>query len=366
MALEDVSTKGEKMTLRHLIPVLLILTAVLPTAVSASVADREHLAGRILLQVQSKGEAWYVDPIGLRRYSLGRPADALRVMRELGLGISNADLAGIPVAGSGAYGNVALRARLAGRILLQVQSKGEAWYVDPVTRERYSLGRPTEAFRLLQTKGLGITDADLRAIPEATLRLTSVFHTVPFTPQAPYAEWSDVRQQEGCEEASVIMAVKWAMRESLSLMEARTKILAMSDWQRERYGYYHDTSVQDTADRLFRDWYAFTNIEVRHDIDAHDIIEALHDGKIVITAIDGRTVGNPYFSVPPLRHMIVVTGYDATTDELITHDPGTKKGEGFRYPRSAMTRSLRDYPSGRYAPIPADAGTAMIIVHPKN
>ncbi|MEK7122773.1 MAG: hypothetical protein AAB855_02850, partial [Patescibacteria group bacterium] len=64
---------------------------------ATSTAFTRRLAGSILLQVEEKGEAWYVHPVNLKRYFLGRPADAFRVMRELGLGISNADLRMIAV-----------------------------------------------------------------------------------------------------------------------------------------------------------------------------------------------------------------------------------------------------------------------------
>ena len=52
-------------------------------------------AGRILIQVERNGEAWYIFPVNLKRYYLGRPADAFNIMRELGLGITNKDLANI-------------------------------------------------------------------------------------------------------------------------------------------------------------------------------------------------------------------------------------------------------------------------------
>jgi hypothetical protein len=45
--------------------------------------------GKIFLQVEGKGEAWYI--YGGKRYYLGRPADAFQIMRNLSLGISNAD-----------------------------------------------------------------------------------------------------------------------------------------------------------------------------------------------------------------------------------------------------------------------------------
>ncbi|MFH1047480.1 MAG: DUF1566 domain-containing protein [Patescibacteria group bacterium] len=61
-----------------------------------------RLAGKIMLDVHWNGEAYYVNPDDLHGYYLGRPGDAFLVMRQLGLGISNLDLAAIPVgAGSG-------------------------------------------------------------------------------------------------------------------------------------------------------------------------------------------------------------------------------------------------------------------------
>src|SRR3989339_750702 len=70
--------------------------AVSTSNAAATLASR--LAGRILLQTQSKGEAWYVDPVSLGRYYLGKPTNCLNVMKSRGLGISNADLAQIKVA----------------------------------------------------------------------------------------------------------------------------------------------------------------------------------------------------------------------------------------------------------------------------
>ena len=56
-------------------------------------------------------------------------------------------------------------ARLAGRILLQVQSRGEAYYVDPLTSELHYLGQPQDAFNLMRRLGLGISEVDLAKIP---------------------------------------------------------------------------------------------------------------------------------------------------------------------------------------------------------
>jgi len=178
----------------------------------------EKMSGRILLQVESKGEAWYVNPANLHRYFLGRPEDALNLMRELGVGILNQDLNKIPVNldfqvgvdsdGDGLADNLEIAigtnpnltdsdgdgfsdrqelstgfnpngpgklpldsifsAKQKGKIFLQVEAHGEAWYVNPTNGMRYFLGRPADAFSLMRSLGLGITNANLALIPAET------------------------------------------------------------------------------------------------------------------------------------------------------------------------------------------------------
>lgn len=174
-----------------------------------------NVAGHIVLNVDSNGEAWYVHPETKERFYMGRPADALEIMQSLGLGITTKSIETVPIGliaqtgsdkdrdglidslehaiGSNdqlpdtdadgytdreevlngyspvtpeAYGvDAALVDRLMGRIILQVEDHGEAWYVDPDKGQRFFLGRPAEAFHVLQTLGIGITSDDLEKIP---------------------------------------------------------------------------------------------------------------------------------------------------------------------------------------------------------
>ena len=62
-----------------------------------NLAFTHRLSGRIVLQVQQHGEAWYINPTDNRRYYLGTPSDAFDVMRFLGLGIAKNDLDAIPI-----------------------------------------------------------------------------------------------------------------------------------------------------------------------------------------------------------------------------------------------------------------------------
>lgn len=316
---------------------------------------QNHVSGRILLDVESHGEAWYVHPESHKRYYLGRPEDAYQLMRKLGLGISEKDFARFE-------SDAAMRARLAGYIVLQVERRGEAWYIDPVTQEKTYLANGEDAFRLMKAKGLGISRANLNPIQIARVEDSVLLTGVPFTAQAPLAEWNDLRQQEGCEEASVMMAMSWATGIEVMPEKAREAILAMSNWQEDVYGTYHDTSAWDTNKRLFNEWYNFRNTEVQYDIATRDIHAELVKGNLVLVPINAKAVRNPNFlNGGPERHMIVVLGYDAVKGEFITHDPGTKNGNQYRYHETVLQGALRDYATGAYAPI-GEGRTAMIIV----
>jgi plastocyanin len=60
-----------------------------------------RLSGRILLKVEDSGKAYYVNPLDLKLYYLGNPTDAFKVMRKLGLGITNSNLSTIPAYAGG-------------------------------------------------------------------------------------------------------------------------------------------------------------------------------------------------------------------------------------------------------------------------
>ncbi|MCK5416793.1 CAP domain-containing protein [Candidatus Parcubacteria bacterium] len=175
---------------------IFIFSYIFSAEVKAEVIS-ERLAGRILLQVENSGEAWYVHPSNNSRYFLGRPNDAFEIMRSQGVGITNLDLIKIEVGilndmpkldifidtdqdgysddeeisnGYNPYGDGKLKYDLGfsrnnvGKIFLQVEQNGEAWYVNPVDNKRYFLGKPKDAFNVMRFLGLGISNEDLEKI----------------------------------------------------------------------------------------------------------------------------------------------------------------------------------------------------------
>ncbi|HMB65774.1 MAG TPA: thrombospondin type 3 repeat-containing protein, partial [Patescibacteria group bacterium] len=184
---------------------------------SASDHIRE-LAGRIILQTEKNGEAWYVTPEKGEKYYLGRPRNALEIMIKFGTGISEENLAKIPVGILSKKGkdqdNDGLiddlekalgtdpdnpdtdkdgyndkteisqnysptdsgklpvdnnfAANHAGKIFLQTEKNGEAWYINPKDGKRYFLHRPDRAFSLMKKLSIGITNKDFQNIPFAS------------------------------------------------------------------------------------------------------------------------------------------------------------------------------------------------------
>jgi S1-C subfamily serine protease len=176
----------------------------------------QELKGRILLQVESRGEAWYVSPDDSQRIYLKDGETAYNLMRNSGLGIADADLSKIPVGLNSGFEDIdtdqdglfddlekslntdpekadtdgdgyadgmelshdysplgstrlvfdnSLVNKLKGRILLQVQSRGQAWYVNPTDGRRYYLKNGAAAYQIMKHLSLGIRNDDLSRIP---------------------------------------------------------------------------------------------------------------------------------------------------------------------------------------------------------
>ncbi|MGB0756862.1 MAG: hypothetical protein ACPGO5_00220 [Patescibacteria group bacterium] len=190
------------------------------TAVDSGLLNR--LEGYVLLQVEEAGEAWYVDPDTDSKYYLKDPEVAFTALRSFGLGITNSDLALIPIGVEDRFGgddsdgdglidkleegvgtdpqksdtdgdgfddkteilggydplgdgvlntNSSIVDRLRGRIVLQVEDRGQAWYINPEDGKRYYMKDGQAAFDILRYLSLGIANVDLRKIGTGDLSL---------------------------------------------------------------------------------------------------------------------------------------------------------------------------------------------------
>lgn len=197
-------------------------------------------------------------------------------------------------------------------------------------------------------------------IPSPTeMPLRSVLLEVPFTSQAPSGEWGDKRYQDGCEETSVIMVYCALFSDECRTFEgkldkefAKSEIENMASWEKYKYGNFVDTSAQDTAIRLLDEYYGIKNYQIKQVNSWVDIARELNMGNFVITPMNGQKLDNPNFTgMGPERHMVLVRGVNMDKKEFITNDPGTRKGEMYRYSVDDFFLAIRDYATGDHEEI---------------
>lgn len=164
---------------------------------------------------------------------------------------------------------------------------------------------------------------------------------VPFGSQAPYANWDDLHN-EACEEAAMIMADAYFSRRTLNPHLMEQTILSLVKWE-EGKGYSVDVTAEETENILYGYFHLDSRLVVQPT--AQMIRDELAAGRPVIVPAAGRMLGNPNFRRPgPIYHMLVIRGYDLNTDEFITNDPGTRKGEGYRYKTAVLMAAIHDWP----------------------
>ncbi|PLX21350.1 hypothetical protein C0584_02880 [Candidatus Parcubacteria bacterium] len=200
---------------------LLIVFAFAFESMAAS-SLHSKLRGKILLKVEDSGKAYYLSPLNNKAFYLGRPKDAFGIMREQGVGISNKDLYKIKVGVSAedvdtdsdglsdgledalgldknsgdtdndGYGDMeelvngyspwgdgrqnldeGFAEKQKGKIFLQVERNGEAWYINPDDSRRYFLGRPADAFSVMRNLGLGISNENMKHFEDSIVELSS-------------------------------------------------------------------------------------------------------------------------------------------------------------------------------------------------
>jgi len=168
---------------------------------------------------------------------------------------------------------------------------------------------------------------------------------VPFTSQAPHANW-DMPYQEACEEAALIMVHAYLEGAgAFTPDEADRQILAMVDWEMKRFGYYKDTDADEVA-VIAKEYYGYAKARVVP-ITSMDQVKAQVDkGIAVILPAAGRMLKNPYFTAGgPPYHMLVVKGY--TKDgRIITNEPGTRRGADYLYDAKVLWDAIHDWNGG--------------------
>ena len=144
---------------------LAVLACAVPAAVGAGEENIRQFGGRIVIDVESHGEAWYVSPDTLERTYLGRPEEALYRLTRQAVRVDYRNIERIARDGEESA-DPAYAREMAGRVLVPGDLIGAAWYVHPVLLVRMRLGTPEDAWEVMRA-GLPVSARDLRSVPAA-------------------------------------------------------------------------------------------------------------------------------------------------------------------------------------------------------
>lgn len=163
---------------------------------------------------------------------------------------------------------------------------------------------------------------------------------VPFTTQAPLANW-DALHEESCEEASLIMYYHFMNGTDIESPDTAEKEIQDLVAFEEKNGYAVDVTTTQ-LNEIASKYYGMKTGRVIKNATMDDIKREVASGRPVIVPAAGKMLDNPNFKDGgPVYHMLVIKGYDK--DGFITNDPGTRKGEYFRYSFDNLYNAIHDW-----------------------
>ena len=109
-------------------------------------------------------------------------------------------------------------------------------------------------------------------------------------------------------------------------------------------------------------YFGLSNLRIIEDFEIVDLKKELVQGNIILIPIAGQELKNPYFSgAGPLYHNLVIVGYDDEKNVFITNDPGTKRGEKYKYKQELLYNAIHDF-SGDLTRMSKGAKKAIVLV----
>lgn len=184
---------------------------------------------------------------------------------------------------------------------------------------------------------------------------------VPFLCQAPEANWGQP-WQDACEEAAIVIAMHYVNNSALDRESGRREILALVRYEIKKYGGHYDLTAEQSA-RLMTDYYKFNHYSLSYKFTVADMKAELAKGNLIVAPMAGRLLGNKYYQRPgPAYHYLVFKGYDDSTGEFITNDPGTKRGRGYRYKYAVAYNAIHDW-AGRKDNIATGRKVMIVVRH---
>ncbi|MDD5489135.1 MAG: C39 family peptidase [Candidatus Moranbacteria bacterium] len=163
----------------------------------------------------------------------------------------------------------------------------------------------------------------------------------PFYSQAPLSKW-DAFHEDMCEEASVLNAALYLEEKKLTKEQFEAELQKMQNAEKKEIGEWKSTTV--TQIKKVSDIYFDGKIKSKiiDNPTIEDIEAEIAAGHPVVVPLAGRDIGNPNFTPPgPVYHMLTIKGYD--TQNFITNDVGTRKGNSYPYKKGVIMKNMHDW-----------------------
>lgn len=164
---------------------------------------------------------------------------------------------------------------------------------------------------------------------------------VRFYSQSPFWKWWKIFN-ETCEEASVLIAINYALNKQTNKTLFRDELLKIVDWENKKFWDYRHTNVKQTA-QILEEYFNFTNYEIINNPTILDIKKNLNEWNIIIAPFYWIWLNPHYLWRWPEYHFMVIKGYDS--ESFITHDVWTKHWKNYRYNQKKLFDRIHDYNS---------------------
>jgi hypothetical protein len=164
---------------------------------------------------------------------------------------------------------------------------------------------------------------------------------IPFYSQAPLSNW-DPFHEDMCEEASVLNAALYLQGKKLTKDQFEAELQKMQRVEKKEIGEWKSTTVAEVK-KLVEIYFEGTiESKIIRSPTISDIEAEIAASRPVVVPLAGRDIGNPNFTPPgPVYHMLVIKGYDS--QNFVTNDVGTRKGNSYVYKKEVIMRNMHDW-----------------------
>lgn len=182
--------------------------------------------------------------------------------------------------------------------------------------------------------------------------LASTTLAVPFTSQAPTANWAQP-WRDACEEASIFMVHRYYGEKGITKSDAVSGILSIFTMKHALYGTSLDEPLSTLEDII--NYYLPWSAHVVENPTLDMLQAELNAGRPVIVPFYAPALHNSHFRGTFSYHMAVLSGYDDEKKEFIVEEPGTQFGADYRYSYETVLSAMHDFAPGDISTSPQRA-----------